>query len=76
MAKRRTSGTPEQKAKIAARTAVRHALASGRLVKRPCEVCGTRVNVHAHHDDYAKPLDVRWLCRPHHEAHHALAEAA
>jgi len=27
----------------------------------------------AHHDDYSRPLDVRWLCKRHHEeAHHSL----
>ena len=45
---------------------------SGRLVRQPCEVCGS-VPTHAHHDDYEKPLDVRWLCRSHHVEHHAKA---
>lgn len=53
-----------------ARGLARHAIASGRLVRGPCEVCGaTRVD--AHHDDYSRPLEVRWLCRPHHVEHHA-----
>lgn len=26
--------------------------------------------VQAHHDDYSKPLEVRWLCVPHHALHH------
>lgn len=55
----------------AARKAVRSALIAGRLVRQPCEVCGAE-KAQAHHDDYSKPLDVRWLCRPHHDEHHAL----
>jgi hypothetical protein len=35
----------------------------------PCEVC-KETNVDAHHDDYNKPLDVRWLCKKHHREHH------
>jgi len=42
----------------------------GELVKQPCEVCGTTQNVHAHHDDYKKPLEVRWLCAKDHVAWH------
>lgn len=41
------------------------AIHSGALVRRPCEVCGKEKS-EAHHDDYAKPLDVKWLCRFHH----------
>lgn len=52
-----------------AHDAVETAIANGSLVRMPCEVCGaTRVD--AHHDDYSKPLDVRWLCRGHHLEHH------
>ena len=50
-----------------AHNAVARALRSGKLVKEPCEVCGA-VRVHAHHDDYSKPLEVRWLCPLHHAA--------
>lgn len=39
------------------------------LFKKPCEVCGNP-NVDAHHDDYGKPLEVRWLCVRHHHAAH------
>lgn len=43
----------------------RHGLRRG-----PCEVCGAE-KTDGHHDDYSKPLDVRWLCRLHHmEIHH------
>jgi hypothetical protein len=49
-------------------TAVSNAIKDGKLIKQPCEVCGTKAE--AHHDDYSKPLDVRWLCRKHHLEHH------
>lgn len=52
-----------------ARSLTRHAIDAGRLVRQPCEVCG-EAKVQAHHDDYAKPLDVRWLCLKHHYEHH------
>jgi len=47
------------------------AIKSGKLLKQPCEVCG-KTKVEAHHDDYSKPLDVRWLCKFHHTEHHKL----
>jgi len=52
-----------------ASTAVGNALRDGRLFRKPCEVCGS-LKVQAHHDDYSKPLDVRWLCVAHHAEHH------
>lgn len=55
--------------RIKARAAVNHAIRDGKLVREPCEVCGSEP-VEAHHDDYSKPLDVRWLCEQHHEDHH------
>lgn len=39
------------------------------LQAKPCEVCGAP-KTDAHHDDYSRPLDVRWLCRQHHNAKH------
>lgn len=51
---------------------VENALLSGRLSRKPCETCG-RQKVQAHHDDYNKPLDVRWLCSScHHQHHHQI----
>lgn len=50
-------------------SAVYHAIKAGKLVRQPCEECGAE-KAEAHHDDYAKPLEVRWLCRSHHRQWH------
>lgn len=57
-----------------ARYEVAYALQRGRLTKWPCIVCGAE-KVEAHHPDYSRPLDVQWLCRPHHREVHQLVEA-
>ena len=55
--------------KRAAHLAVGNALRDGKLTRQSCEVCG-EAKAHAHHDDYGRPLDVRWLCTTHHAAWH------
>lgn len=44
---------------------VYYALKTGKLKKEPCKVCRSE-KVHAHHEDYSKPLEVIWLCPIHH----------
>lgn len=42
------------------------------LVRPPqhCERCGKRKKLEAHHSNYNRPYDVRWLCAHcHHEVH-------
>jgi hypothetical protein len=46
-----------QRSRMVARVARRQ----GRLKPQPCEQCGSKKS-HGHHDDYTKPLEVRWLC--------------
>lgn len=59
--------------KYQAHLAVQRALASGRLQRQSCEVCGAET-VDAHHDRYDRPLEVRWLCRRHHAKLHHYGE--
>lgn len=33
-----------------------------------CESCGEAKPLDGHHEDYSKPLEVVWLCRPCHHA--------
>lgn len=51
--------------KRAAHVKVGNAIRDGKLERGVCEVCGSD-KVEAHHDDYTKPLEVRWLCKSHH----------
>jgi ribosomal protein S27AE len=48
---------------------VANAIKRGDLVRQPCEGCGDG-KAHAHHEDYQKPLEVRWLCARCHQVHH------
>jgi len=59
-----------------ANTAVNNAVRQGRLKKQPCAFCSSDHEVEAHHHDYAKPLDITWLCRPCHRRFHALERMA
>lgn len=56
--------------KVKAQAAVCTAIRNGKLKRLPCQVCGTTENVHAHHPDYSKPLEVEWLCVIHHSREH------
>lgn len=81
---RRRFKSPERKAKILeyqrarrtkfpgkerARARVRQAIKRGDLIRMPCEICGA-ARTEAHHTDYRKPLEVRWLCFVHHRKEH------
>lgn len=70
-----SAATPQEKwardhpQAVWAHACLRSALNRGLIEREPCEVCGSD-EVDGHHDDYDKPMDVRWLCRKHHKAEH------
>ena len=48
---------------IQVRSKVQHAIDSGKLVRPDtCEVCHKDRKIDSHHDDYRRPLKVKWLC--------------
>ena len=57
--------------KAQAHQRVKNAIAAGRLC-RPCvcDECKRPCHPHAHHDDYLRQLEVRWLCSECHRAWH------
>lgn len=64
-----TGHTEEERRKRAkARSTFNHYMRDNHLERQPCEICGGPAE--AHHDDYDKPLEVRWLCFEHHREWH------
>lgn len=57
--------------KDVARHQVHHAVKVGRLIRPTrCENCLEPCKPEGHHEDYNKPLDVKWLCKDCHTAAH------
>jgi hypothetical protein len=57
--------TAEQKRRDNCRSYLNVYVRRGKIQRKRCEVCGRKA-VEALHLNYAKPLEVKWLCRPHH----------
>ena len=60
---------------------LRNAVVNGKIIKpNKCEECGVvkeKRLIHGHHPNYAKPLNVKWLCGVCHSAvHRTLAREA
>lgn len=54
--------------KFLAMAKVKYALRTGKLIRpSQCEECSKECKPQAHHDDYNKPLEVRWLCQECHD---------
>lgn len=50
--------------KALARSLLASAIRCNRVKRLPCEICGEKAE--GHHENYSKPLEVRWLCFRHH----------
>ncbi len=60
----------ERRRRVKARSTLNHAIRDGLVEREPCEVTTCLNWPEAHHDNYDKPLEVRWLCSRHHRAYH------
>ena len=76
----RRSGSEERKSYLAlplepkkeiARKVVSQAIYYGEMDRKPCELCGEKKS-HAHHPNYDRPFQVRYLCAKHHQWAHEL----
>ena len=55
----------------AANIILRNAVRYKKIIKpRQCSVCDKIGKIHGHHDDYYKPLDVKWFCAQCHKDYH------
>jgi len=62
---------PDHEAWNRAHQEVSAAVRDGRLIAPDaCELCGSAKYLNAHHEDYARPLDVLWLCQSCHARVH------
>lgn len=59
-----------------ARNTLNNTIRAGKITRgTACEGCGSNHLIEGHHDDYSKPLEVRWLCRVcHRDAHRIRTE--
>lgn len=67
--------TGEENVNAWARMLAHKAKRLGILSAKPCEGCGS-ADAEMHHEDYFRPLDIKWLCRScHMQTHGNLSEA-
>jgi hypothetical protein len=69
---RKYYANPANRHKDLARGAIADAIRAGKLTPPlRCEQCGLG-KPEAHHEDYSKTLDVKWLCRQCHKGEHQI----
>jgi len=70
---KRWLASPNVREKYRAREKIANEIRRGRIVRpKTCEACGRRGQTEAHHRDYSRPLEVRWLCVRCHRKEHEL----
>lgn len=58
-----------------AKMAVRRAIIKGVLIRpKKCSLCPKKENIEAHHENYSKQLDVKWVCKSCHRKIHCGVE--
>ena len=67
--KRRRAVESRSKEKKKASSMINVRVQRGTMTRGSCEICG-KERACGHHEDYAKPLDVVWLCYRHHAQLH------
>lgn len=59
--------------KVRARKILNYHISKGNMTKPIiCSGCKSETKIYAHHDDYTKPLDIRWLCKVCHGIEHRI----
>jgi hypothetical protein len=56
--------------RVKCRSDLNHAISQGKIIRRSCRICDEVAE--AHHEDYAKPLLIDWLCTRHHRQLHVI----
>jgi hypothetical protein len=66
----KNKNNPNFKLKVRARLELNLGVRYGRIEREHC-FCGESKS-EGHHPNYNKPLDVIWLCKPHHDRYHQI----
>jgi hypothetical protein len=60
---------------VSARKKLSYAIKTGKVIRPDrCDLCLLACRPQGHHDDYERPLTVRWLCARCHKLHHLSGE--
>ncbi len=50
---------------------VDNAIRAGKIIRdKKCSLCFSKKRIQAHHENYKKPLDIKWLCQVCHKKQH------